>query len=157
MKTENNTNKINIKTIIKFLELKISESQFEEWLKVNNIDKNPEIKTEKLRGITKSYLYGYKQNEDTFEDSVSESQSYSTFRVKKSPSRISTKSPINQKGNSENSNEKLDMLFIIVKNRKENEQLIENIVRNPEIIVELLRGKYVGMDFKITCRKSDSR
>ena len=71
---EDNTKKINIKSIIKFLELKISESQFEEWLKVNNIDKNPEIKTEKLRGVTKSYLYGYKQNEDIFEDSMSESQ-----------------------------------------------------------------------------------
>lgn len=73
-------------------------------------------------------MYEYKLNEDIFEDSVNESQSYSTFRGKRSASIISSKSPINQKGNSENLNDKLDMILkrlLKIKNLKENEQEIQ--------------------------------
>jgi hypothetical protein len=37
------------------------------------------------------------------------------------------------------------------------EKLKENIIRNPETIVELLKEKYEGMDFKITCKKRNGR
>jgi predicted RNase H-like nuclease (RuvC/YqgF family) len=53
--------------------------------------------------------------------------------------------------------ERLSKIEKNIEKLKENEQLIENIVRNPETIVGLLRERYSGMDFKITCKKSDSR
>ena len=167
--TNNHDDKVAIKSIIIFLNLQITENNFAKWLIDNNINPNPDVKFENIRGVNKNYLHGYIQNEDNFPDSMSDTKSFNTFKGATSPSRngskFNVKSPPRLNHNNSNSIEdKLNQIILIhensqkiLKNIKHNENEIENMLNSPNIFIELLRGKYPGMDFKIVCKKFNTR